>query len=81
MFEKTLDYFISTQSPWAVLFVLLFSYTIITNARRERERRAEVKDIRDSLEAKMNSLLQNTSLMLETWKLIIERELERREGK
>ena len=81
MIEKVLDYFIATQSPWAVLFVLLLGYIILTNARREKERRDELKEFRESQEKKMDQLLQNTALMLETWKVIIQRELERREKK
>jgi hypothetical protein len=51
---------------------------IITNARRENERRIEIKEFREKLDTDLNKLLQNSSLILETWKIIIERELKRR---
>lgn len=78
MIEKVLDYFIATQSPWAILFTLLLGYTILTNARREEERRNELSELRKSMEDKLNTLLTNSQLQLETWKIMIERELERR---
>lgn len=81
MIEKVLDYFIATQSPWAILFVMMLGYVILTNARREGERREELKDMRNTTEKELQEIKQSTLLMLETWKIVIERELQRRENK
>jgi BhlA holin family len=78
MFKEVMQFFINTQSPWAILFVFLLGYIITTNARRETERRNELKEFRQGMEKDLDYLKQNTHLMLETWKIIIQRELDRR---
>ena len=78
-FLQTIEYFIANEGPWAILFVSLFAFTIRSNNQREEKMRAEMKEQRTSTRSQLNAIQQDTTLMLETWKLIIERELERRE--
>lgn len=78
LFNKLADYFISTGNMWAILFVFSFIFMIITNARRENERRSELKEFRNKLDEDLNKLKLNSDLILQTWKLMIERELKRR---
>ena len=78
LFDKLLDYFITTNNMWAILFVFSFIFMIITNGRREEERRQELKEFREKLEADIEQLKQTSNVILETWKVLIQRELKRR---
>ena len=78
MFNKILDVFIATGNMWAVIFVFLLIFTLITNTRREEERRQELREFRENIEKNMNQILMNSNLILETWKVLIQRELKRR---
>lgn len=71
-FEALVNYFIANEGPWAVLFVILLVWTTRTNNKREER-------LNDKITEQLQEIQKDTALILETWKLIIERELERRE--
>ena len=68
-----IDYFIKNEGPWAVLFVLFLVYTQRQQAKREDRNHQETSEA-------LNQIQKDTALMIETWKIIIERELERRKN-
>lgn len=78
-FLNLLEYFLANQGAWAILFVFLFVYEIRTNDAREKRMRDDQNKQRNETNKKLSKIQADVSLMLETWKIIIEREIERRE--
>jgi len=66
-----LDYFLKTNTPFMLLFVILFLFFVKTS--RERERRLET--IIENRIAETNKELETMMLF---WKKLIEKELEAR---
>lgn len=79
-FLSTLDYFVANEGPWAILFVALFAFTMRSNATREQKYIREREQMRRVYEKKLTKIQSDVTVMLETWKIIIERELERRDN-
>jgi hypothetical protein len=78
-FLNLLEYFLANQGAWAILFVFLFVYEIRTNQAREKRMVEDHNKQKQDTLKKLTKLQADVSLMLETWKIIIERELERRD--
>jgi len=66
-----LDYFLRTNTPFMLLFVLLFLYFV--KSGRERERRLE-----DIIEKRIAETNKELDTMMLFWKKLIEKELEAR---
>jgi hypothetical protein len=77
--EALVNYFIANEGPWAVLFVILLVWTTRTNNKREQRMSDQHREDRAQTIGQLQEIQKDTALILETWKLIIERELERRE--
>jgi BhlA-like holin len=68
-----LDYFLKTNTPFMLLFVLLFLYFVKTS--RERERRQE-----DMIDKRIAEIDKELDMMMLFWKKLIEKELEARKN-
>jgi uncharacterized protein YydD (DUF2326 family) len=73
--ETTLiEFFMNSQSPWAILFVVLFLWQLKTNKEREFEHhRKQEKDLQ--------SIKKEIEILASVWKVLIDAELERRKEK
>lgn len=74
LFER----FLKTESIWAILFCFMFLYFLRTTKKREEERTREMKEFRKSLENDIKLIHANTSFIVTTWKVVLEKELNRR---
>jgi hypothetical protein len=65
------QYFLKTETPFMLMFVILFLYTV--QQGRQREKRLE-----DIIEKKLNKIDQELQVMAQVWKVLLEKELEAR---
>jgi BhlA holin family len=64
-----LKYFISTETPFMLLFVSLFFYTVKNNRDRELIYFREVEN-------KLAAIEENMDVLIKVWKILLEKELE-----
>lgn len=74
LFEK----FLNTQSIWAILFCFMFLYFLRVSSKREEERTKELQDFKAHIENDIKLIHANTSFIVTTWKVILEKEIKRR---
>lgn len=67
------QYFLKTETPFMLMFVLLFLYFIKTG--REREKRLE-----DIIDQKLSKLQDQMEVLAKVWKILLEKELEERKN-
>jgi hypothetical protein len=77
--QQLFEYFIRNEGPWAILFVFFFSLEYRSNKKREAVLRENIGQLNQLYSEKLEKISKDTAIMLETWKIIIENELERRE--
>jgi hypothetical protein len=80
-FQQIIEFFIKNEGPWAVLFILFYTLEYRNNRKRETALRGDIDQLNQYYSGKLDQIAQDSALILETWKLIIEREIERRETK
>jgi BhlA-like holin len=66
-----LKIFTQTDTPFMLLFVSLFFYVIKTSRDREA-------DYHNIMENKIEKISQDQSIMLNVWKILLEKEMEER---
>lgn len=64
-----LKYFIGTDTPFMLLFVSLFFYTVKTN--RDREIRSS-----ELIEKRLAKMQEEMQVLIKVWKILLEKELE-----
>lgn len=64
-----LKFFINTDTPFMLLFVALFFYNIKTNKDRENR-------LHDLIEKKLGDMENELNVLVEVWKILLEKELE-----
>lgn len=64
-------YFINSETPFMLLFVSLFFYNIKTNQDREK-RNSEI------VESKLSAIEEEMQVLIRVWKILLEKELEKR---
>lgn len=67
-----LKYFLSTETPFMLLFVALFFYTVKGN----REREAHLNKI---LDEKLSKIDEEMQVLIRVWKILLEKELNSNE--
>lgn len=65
------QYFLRTETPFMLLFALLFLYVLKTNRDREMSQDKQVAE-------KIDKIQESQEIMLQVWKILIEKELEER---
>lgn len=65
------QYFLKTETPFMLMFALLFLYVLRTNRDREISQDKHISQ-------KLDNLKENQEIMLQVWKILIEKELEER---
>lgn len=72
------NYFLKSDSLWAVLFCFMFIYFLKTTKDREKERSKELQEFRKNLENDIRLIQANTNFVVQYFKLVLEKELKRR---
>jgi Na+/melibiose symporter-like transporter len=80
-FAALLNYFLENEGTWAILFCFMFLYFLKTTRDRERERAKELREFRKKLEEEITIISANTTFIMTTWKLVLEKEMSRRRKK
>jgi BhlA-like holin len=75
---KLFEYFLNTQGVWAILFVFTFLTILINNAKREKDRKDELKEFKDDLANDIKLIHANMTFVVTTLKIVLEKELKRR---
>lgn len=68
-FVDYITYFLSTETPFMLLFVALFFYVIKTNVDREKRLTALIN-------SKLDTIDKQLEVLIKVWKILIEKELE-----
>lgn len=66
-----LGYFLKTETPFMLMFVILFLFTVKTS--RERERKLE-----SIITNKLNKIESDIQVLAKVWQILLEKELEER---
>lgn len=66
-----IKYFINSETPFMLLFVCLFFYTVKNNKDRE----AHLNKIIDT---KLTEVHEQMAVLIKVWKILLEKELEER---
>jgi hypothetical protein len=73
-FAEYIRYFINSETPFMLLFVSLFFYTVKSN----KEREARLNDI---IEKRLEQSQKDMQVMIKVWKILLEKELKSKEDK
>lgn len=65
------QYFLRTETPFMLLFALLFLYVLKSNRDREVSQDKHIAQ-------KIDKIQESQEIMLQVWKILIEKELEER---
>lgn len=68
-----LSFFTKTDVPFTLLFCALFFYTIKSNTSREHHLNKIIDD-------RLNSMQEDMRVLLNVWKILLEKELKRQQG-
>lgn len=63
--------FLNSETPFMLLFVALFFYTVKNNKDRETR-------YHEITEAKLNKIDDELNVLIQVWKILLEKELEER---
>ena len=74
-------YFVENEGVWAILFCFMFLYFLKTYRDREKERSKELREWRKELQHDIEQINANTTFIVTTWKVILEKEINRRKPK
>jgi hypothetical protein len=73
-FPEYIRYFINSETPFMLLFVSLFFYTVKSN--KEREIR-----LNDIIDKRLEQTQKDMQVMIKVWKILLEKELKSKEDK
>jgi hypothetical protein len=68
---EAFQYFLKTETPFLLMFALLFLYVLKTNRDREISQDKHISK-------KLDKIQENQEIMIQVWKILIEKELEER---
>lgn len=68
-FVEYLNYFLTSETPFMLLFVILFFYTVRTNKEREKE-------LNRLLQVKLSTIEEQLNVLIKVWHILLEKELE-----
>lgn len=66
-----LKYFVTTDTPFMLLFVCLFFYTVKTNKDREEQHHLLIRE-------KLALVEEELKVLIKVWQILLEKELEAR---
>ena len=72
-FSTFMSFFTKTDVPFTLLFCALFFYTIKSNTSREHH-------MNQIIDERLNSMQEDMRVMLNVWKILLEKELNRQQG-
>lgn len=75
---KLFETVLSREGLFAILFTFLFLYFLRTTRQREKDRNAEAKEFRKQIGDDLKLIQANTTFIVSTLKLVLEKELKRR---
>lgn len=76
--EEFLRLFVNSETPFAILFVVLFIFYVRESKAREERQIAKYDSLQDEVEKRIGEVQTDLKVMLTIWKLLIENEIERR---
>lgn len=68
---EAFQYFLKTETPFMLMFALLFLYVLKTNRDREISQDKHISK-------RLDSIQENLEIMIKVWKILLEKELEER---
>lgn len=74
-----LAFFTTSETPFAILFVILFIWYVRENKGREERQMQRYDALQKEVNSQINNVQQDLKTMLTIWKILIDNELERRE--
>lgn len=66
-----LRFFVTTDTPFMLLFVSLFFYTVKTNKQREEQQHKLMNE-------KLSTVEEELKVLIKVWQILLEKELEER---
>jgi hypothetical protein len=69
--SEFLKFFVQTETPFLLLFVSLFFYTV----KNSKDREAQLNKI---IEERLNNVHNQMSVLIKVWQILLEKELEER---
>jgi hypothetical protein len=76
--NEFLSFFTTSETPFAILFVILFIWYMRENKQREDRQLERYDLLRKEVNEQIEAVQNDLKTMLTIWKLIIDNELERR---
>jgi hypothetical protein len=76
--EELLRIFTSSETPFLLLFVILFWWYIREAKAREKRYADQKEEDLQQIESKIQEVQQDLKIMLTIWKILIDKEIERR---
>ena len=73
-----LAFFTTSETPFAILFVVLFIWYVRENKGREARQMESYQALQKKLETQIQKVQNDLKTMLTIWKILIDNELERR---
>jgi preprotein translocase subunit YajC len=74
-----LTFFTTSETPFAILFVILFIWYVRENKEREKRQIQSYEALQKVVETEIKAVQTDLKTMLTIWKILIDNELERRE--
>lgn len=74
-----LAFFTTSETPFAILFVILFIWYVRENKEREKRQIQSYEALQKVVETEIRAVQTDLKTMLSIWKILIDNELERRE--
>ena len=76
--EDFIKLFIDSETPFAILFVVLFIFYVRESKSREERQVAKYDSLQNEVENQIGEVQKDLKIMLSIWKILIENEIERR---
>jgi hypothetical protein len=76
--SELIDLFLNTNTPWAILFVILFSWYVKQAKEREREYNEKIKDLHRLIRTDLQKVDRDVQIIVELWKTLLTEEMTRR---
>lgn len=76
--EQFLNFFTNSETPFAILFVILFIWYVRENKAREERQVMKYDQLQDTVIKQIEEVQHDLKTMLTIWKILIENEIERR---
>jgi hypothetical protein len=76
--NEFLSFFTTSETPFAILFVILFIWYVRENKGREDRQMQRYDTLQKEVNEQIGKVQHDLTIMLTIWKMLIENELERR---